>query len=366
LNDGTLPVDVLRVTSTSAFVQQGAQYNEWFVCPPAQDGRISLLRSIALLAGNNIDYLRCIYVNNQGIPLKDPTTGQLLVFSSSKNDASDNPAITILPAVHTDCISIQFFPNPGTSIDLNSILLSITIAFQIAPTTDMSSVMPQVSNLQGTFQIEIDITANISPINDNNVGDNEQADEQRPLSSGIDNLLECTQYQSDVPMSYDSSIGTYIGTSDIPSQYPQQTILDSITVTGSPAVQNPITMVLVDSQGNILSPSYSLTSGNTFQDGPEISVSKIILQATALQDAAMDSTLNAIIVICPGDTASIGSSSFASSPSISSPQVNIVKEISVGKEESSACFPKKGKETLKISLELIYFNISVFRLLLLS
>jgi hypothetical protein len=333
LTDGTLPVNVLRVTSTSAFVQQAAQYNEWFVCPPTQDGQISLLRSIALLAGNNIDYFRCIYVNNQSIPLKDPTNGQLLVFSSSKNDVSDNSTITILPAVHTDCISIQFFPNSGTSIDLESILLSITIAFQTASTTDLSSIVPQVSDLQGTFQIKIDITINISPVDDDNNG---QTNEQTLGPSEIDNSEnvssnQCTRYQPDVPMRFDISISTYKGTFDIPSENSQPTIIDSVTVTASSSVENPITMLLVDSQGNTLSPSYDLTSGNTFQDGPNISISKIILQATALQDAAMDSTLHADIVVCSGNTSS------SSAPS----QVNMLKKTSRRREELSVDFSMK-------------------------
>jgi hypothetical protein len=304
MTDGTLPVNVLRVTATSAFVRQTAQYNEWFVCPTSQDDRISILQSIALLMESNVDYFRCIYVNNQGIPLKDPMTGQLLVFISSKNDPSDNPTIINLPAVHTDCISIQFFPIAGTSIDLSSILLVITIAYQTAPTTDMSSMMPQVSDLQGTFQIEIDIAINIAP-NDNNNIDNTG---QIYLSSAIDNpsnasLIKCTRYQTDISMSsYDSSIRKYTGTFDIPSQNSQPTIIDSINVTGSSKIENPITMVLIDSQGNTLSTSYSLTSGNTFEDGPNVSISRIILQATASPDAAMDSTLHADIIICPEST----------------------------------------------------------------
>ncbi len=369
LNDGTLPVNVLSVTSTSVFVQQRAEYNEWFVCPPSQDGQISLLRSIALLAGNNIDYLRCIYVNNQGIPLKDPTTGQLLVFTSTKNSASDNPTITILPTVYTDCISIQFFSNAGTSIDLNSILLSITIAYQAVPTSSMSSVMPQVSDLQGTYQIQIDVTVDVSPMNDNNVDNNGQTNAQTLLSPAGNNLsngpsIQCTRYETDLPMSYDSSIGKYTGTFDIPSDYSQPTILDSVTVTGSSTVENPITMLLVDSQGNTLSPSYSLTSGNTLQGGPKISISKIIVQATALQDAAMDSTLNIDIVVCPTDAGSTGASLFAPSPSAPSPQVNILKQTSMETEELFACFPRKEKETLKICLEIIYLNISFFPSLL--
>ncbi len=371
LNDGTLLVNVLRVTSTSAFVRQGAQYNEWFVCPPSQDGQISLLRSIALLAGNNIEYFRCIYVNNQGIPLKDPTNGQLLVFSSSKNDVSDNPTITILPAVHTDCISIQFFSNLGTSIDLNSILLSITIAFQTAPTTDISSFMPQVSDLQGTFQIQIDVRVSISPIDDNNAGNDGQMNVQTSLLSAIDNLsnvpsIQCTRYQTDVPMSYDSSIGQYTGTFDIRSQYSQQSIIDSVTVTGSPAVQNPITMLLVDSQGNTLSPSYTLTSGNTLEDGPSISVSKIILQATAFQDAPMDSTLHIDVVVCPTDTRPTGSSPSVPSRSIPSLPVNTSVEISAEKEELFACFLRIKEDNLKIYLEIIYLDISFFSIVMIT
>jgi hypothetical protein len=322
--DGTLPVNVLRVTSTSAFVQQGAQYNEWFVCPPSQNGQVSLLRSIALLNGDNIDYFRCIYINNQSIPLQDPTNGQLLVFTSSKNSASDDPTITSLPAVHTDCISIQFFPNAGTSINLPSILLSITIAFQTTPPTDTSSVMPQVSDLQGTSQIDIDITVNRSPINGDNVGNIAQTSTQTPLQSINDNSsntppsTSCVPYQFDVPMSYDMSLGTYTGTLDIPSQNPQQTILNSITVTGSSNVENPITMLLVDSQGNTLSPPYSLNSGNSFPINAKISPSKITLQATALQDAAMDSTLRTEIVVCPKDTD-------PTSPSLSAPNPSSVQ-----------------------------------------
>jgi hypothetical protein len=102
--------------------------------------------------------------------------------------------------------------------------------------------------------------------------------------------------------SYDSSIRKYTGTFDIPSQNSQPTIIDSINVTGSSAIENPITMVLIDSQGNTLSTSYSLISGNTFEDGPNVSISRIILQAIALPDAAMDSTLHADIVICPEST----------------------------------------------------------------
>jgi len=357
LNDGTLPVNVLSVTSTSAFVQQRTGYNEWFVCPPSRDGQVSLLRSIALLAGNNIDYLRCIYVNNQGIPLKDPTNGQLLVFTSTKNSALDNSTITSLPAVHTDCISIQFFPNAGTSIDLNSILLSITIAFQIAPTSSMSSVMPQVSDLQGTYQIEIDITVDVSPMNDNNVDNNGQTNAQTflpPASNNLSNAsaIQCTRYQTDLPMSYDISIGKYTGKFDIPSEYSQPTIIDSVTVTGSSTVENPITMLLVDSQGNTLSPSYSLTSGITLQGGPKTSISKIILQATALQDAAMDSTLHIDIVVCPTGTGSTGSSPSAPSPSIPSPQVNILKQTSVEKEELFDCFSKERKNIAIIILDI--------------
>jgi hypothetical protein len=307
ITDGTLPVNVLRVTSNSAFVQQGAQYNEWFVCPPLQDGQISLLQSIAVLAGNNIDYLRCIYVNNQGVPLKDPTNGQILVFSSSKNATSDNPTITMLPAVHTDCVSIQFFPNSGTSVDLASLLLSITIAFQTAPTTDASSMVPQVSDLQGTSEVEIDITIDISLINDDSSDNAAQTIAQAPTVSLINTSSNgpsapCIRYQFDVPILYDNSIDKYTGTFDVPSQYPQQAITHSVTVSGSPAVQNPITMLLVDSQGNILSPSYSLNSGSALRGEPTTSISKIILQATALQDAVIDSTLHTDIVVCPENT----------------------------------------------------------------
>jgi hypothetical protein len=320
MTDGTLPVNVLRVTSTSAFVQQVAQYNEWFICPSSQDGQVSLLQSIALLTGDNIDYFRCIYVNNQGVPLKDPMTGQLLVFSSTKNSASDNPAITNLPAVHTDCISIQFFPNTGTSINLDSILLSITIAFQTTPSTGTSSVMPQASDLQGTSQIGIDITVDVSPMNNDTVSNTAQTNAQTPLRSITDNSsnspsTSCMPYQFDVPMSYDISIGTYTGAFDVPSQYPQQTIVQSVTVTGSSNVQDPITMLLVDSQGNTLSPSYSLNSGSNFPLEAKTSTSKIILQATALQDAAMDSTLRTEVVVCPQDSKPINPSPPVSNPS---------------------------------------------------
>lgn len=300
VTDGSLPVNVLSVTSTSAFVQQAAAYNEWFVCPPAQNGQVSLLRSIALLTGDNIDYFRCIYVNNQGIPLKDPTTGQLLVFTSSKNDALDNSTITNLPAVQINCISIQFFPTTGATIDLNSILLSITTAFQTVPSADMSSMTPQASDLQGTFQIEIGITINISPGDD--------GDDDASMASTVNNQAnpvnsQCTRYQSTVPMpTYDTTIGKYTGTLDISSQNVQGSILNSVTVTGSSTVENPITMLLVDKQGNTLSPSYSLTSGTAFQGAPTIPISKIILQATAQQDAAMDSSLPIDFILCVSDT----------------------------------------------------------------
>ncbi len=344
LTDGTLPVNVLRVTSTSAFVQQAAQYNEWFVCPPAQDGQVSVLRSIALLAGNNIDYLRCIYVNNQGIPLNDPTNGQLLVFPSTKNSASDNPTITTLPAVHTDCIAIQFFPNVGTSIDLNSVLLGITIAFQTTLTTDQSSVVPQTSGLQGTSQIDIDITVNVSPMSNDNADNNEQIPTSLVDNASQSPSIQCTQYQSDVIMSYDSSLGTYTGTFDLSLSNLQQHVLDSVTVTGSSNVENPITMLLVDGQGNTLSPSYSLTSGNTFQGGPKTSISKVLLQATALQDARMDSTLRTQVVVCPENVQSISSAPIAPNPSTAPPQVNVLNRLSTEKE-SIAVFSMKGDST---------------------
>ena len=301
VGDGSLPVAVLSVTSASAFVRQRAEYNEWFVCPPDQDGQVSLLRSIALLNGSNIDYFRCIYANNQSIPLKDPTTGQLLVFTSSRNSALDNSTIISLPTLHTDCLSIQFFPKNGTAIDLNSILLSITIAFQTAAPTGMSAMTPHVSDLQGTFQIDIGIRFDISSDDDDSVNNNGQA-----LSSTADDNLangvtnQCTRYQSTVPMSsYDTTIGKYTGALNISAQSSQSNILNSVTVTGSSTVENPITMLLVDSQGNTLSPSYSLTSGTSLQLGLTTPTSKIILQATAQQDAAMDSTLTINIVTCP-------------------------------------------------------------------
>ena len=296
--DGSLPVNVLSVTSTSAFVQQAAAYNEWFVCPPSQNGQVSLLRSIALLTGDNIDYFRCIYVNNQGIPLKDSKTSQLLVFTSSKNDALDNSTITSLPAVQTDCISVQFFATAGATIDLNSILLSITIAFQTVPSTDISLMTPQISDLQGTFQIEIGITINISSGDDANDTNVDRPEQMSQPSTTINS--QCSRYQSAVPMSsYDTTIGKYTGTLNIPGQSTQSNILNSVTVTGSSTIENPITMLLVDNQGKTLSPTFSLTSGAAFQDAPTISISKIILQATAQQDAAMDSTLAVDLILCP-------------------------------------------------------------------
>ncbi|UJR30107.1 hypothetical protein I4U23_017648 [Adineta vaga] len=253
--DGILPVNVLRITRNSVFIQQTDEYNEWFVCPPSQNERISLLRSIAVLFGENIDYFRCIYVNKQGIPLKNPSNDQLLVMTSTKDDIYDDPSITTLPTIHTDCLSIQFFPKISTTINLDSIILAITIAFQLFPSSDMISIIPQQSNLQGTSQI------NIEDIN--------------------------------------TTIGEYIGTFVIPSEYPQQTILHSITVTGSSNVLNPIIVRLVDRQGNTLSQSYNLLSGKTLESNLKISLSKLILQATALQDIPMDFLLHMKIVLCP-------------------------------------------------------------------
>ena len=335
---GTLPVNVLRVTSSSALVRPTPQYTEWFVCPTSQDDQISVLQSIAILMGTNVDYFRCIYVNNQGIPLKDPTTGQLLVFTSTKDDETDNPTIVSLPAFHTDCLSIQFFPAPNTFVDIGSILLGITIAYQIAPTTGISAVMPQVSDLQGTAQIEIDIAINISPSDDNNNNNNIDNAGQTylspvavPATANIPSntsLMQCTRYQADIPMSsYDISIGKYTGTFDIPSQDSQPTIIDSINVVGSSTIQNPITMVLIDSQGNTLSPAYSLTSGSTFEDGPNVSISRIILQAVPLSDAAMDPTLHADIVICPESTALNAPPPPTINFIMPSPLVNIVEKM---------------------------------------
>lgn len=301
VGDGSLPVAVLSVTSDSAFVRQKADYNEWFVCPPAQDGQVSLLRSIALLNGNNIDYFRCIYANNQSIPLKDPTTGQLLVFTSSRNSTLDNSAIISLPTLHTDCLSIQFFSTNGTAIDLKSILLSITVAFQTAAPADMSAMKPHVSDLQGTFQIDIGISIDLSSDDDDSVDNNGQA-----LPSTVDDNLatnaigQCARYQSTVPMSsYDTTVRKYTGALNMSAQSSQTNILSSVTVTGSSTVENPITMLLVDSQGNRLSPSYNLTSGTPLQLGLAKPISKIILQATAQQDAPMDSTLAIDIATCP-------------------------------------------------------------------
>ncbi len=333
MTDGTLPVNVLRVTSSAALVRQTPQYTEWFVCPTSQDDQISVLQSIAILMGTNVDYFRCIYVNNQGIPLKDPTTGQLLVFTSTKDDLTDNPTIVSLPAFHTDCLSIQFFPTPSTSVDVGSILLGITIAYQTAaPTTDMSAVMPQVSDLQGTAQIEIDIAINISPSdnNNNNIDNTGQIYSPVAIVNNPSNasLMQCTRYQADVPMSsYDSSIGKYTGTFDIPSQTSQPTIIDSINVVGSSTIQNPITMVLIDSQGNTLFPPYSLTCGSIFEDGPNVSISRIILQAVPLQDAAMDSTLHADIVICPESTALNAPPPPTINFVMPSPQANILPDV---------------------------------------
>jgi len=296
LNDVTLPVKVLRVTSTSAFVQQGSGYNEWFVCPPSTNGQISALQSIALLSDSNVDYFRCIYVNKQGIPMNDPNNGNLLLFTSTKNSPTDNPAIANLPNIHTDCLSIQYFPSSNTSFDPNSILLGITIAFQTMPTTtaDVSSVIPQVSHLQGTFQIQFDVAINLLP-QDNNNG------QISPTSIENNTLIQCTEYDADIPMSYDSSTGKYTGTFEVPPQNPDANILDSITVNASSNVQNPINAILVDSQGNMLSPAYSLTSGIPFPDILEIPISKVILQATASQDAPMDSLLDLDVVMCPAN-----------------------------------------------------------------
>lgn len=292
LNDATLPVNVLRVMNTSAFVQQGSGYNEWFVCPPSTNGQISLLQSIALLLDKNVDYFRCIYVNKQGIPMNDPNSGNLLLFTSTKNSEIDCPAITNLPNIHTDCLSIQFFPNSGTTIDFYPVLLGITVAFPTMPTADASSVIPQASNLQGTFQIQADISVNFIP-------DNNGQGQILPMATDNNPLIQCFEYQTDIPMSYDSNTGKYTGIFEVPSQNSQANILDSITVNSSSNVQNPINAILIDTQGNSLSPTYSLTSGITFEDPLQVPTSKVILQATSLQNAPMDSTLQFNAVMCP-------------------------------------------------------------------
>ena len=161
-------------------------------------------------------------------------------------------------------------------------------------TADVSSVIPQVSHLQGTFQIQFDVAINLLP-QDNNNG------QISPTSIDNNTLIQCTEYDADIPMSYDSSTGKYTGTFEVPPQNPDANILDSITVNASSNVQNPINAILVDSQGNMLSPAYSLTSGIPFPDILEIPISKVILQATASQDAPMDSLLDLDVVMCPAN-----------------------------------------------------------------
>lgn len=210
--------------------------------------------------------------------MKDPSTGQILVFSSAKTDGStDPPAIASLPNVHADCLSIQLFPKNDSSSDPSPVVLALTMAYQ------PSAMIPQVSDLQETSQLAIDMTIDISLIDNN---DSETSQGQ----------TSCTTYPIVVPVSYDPSVQMYVGVFDVP---PPSSGVNSITVTGSSTIQNPIILSLVDSQGNPLPSVLNLNNGNPFNNLPQTSISKMKLQATAAADAPMDPSLNVTLLICP-------------------------------------------------------------------